>query len=81
MAILYFVCAAIEIFGCFAAYRQSIAHVKLYFYGSASVAVIATAAELSRLVLHFTDKAAIQAACRTGEVADEAKDVLKSTDA
>jgi hypothetical protein len=46
-----------------AAYKQSIKLVKYYFVGSASVAVIVTAAELMRVIVHFTDKVSSLALC------------------
>ncbi|ORY88838.1 hypothetical protein BCR35DRAFT_320752 [Leucosporidium creatinivorum] len=81
LAVLYFTAAAIEIFGIGAAYKQSIRLVKYYFFGSASVAVIVTAAELTRVIVHFTDKSAIQAACIAGEKADQTGSSATSTDA
>ncbi|GAA5904401.1 hypothetical protein JCM6882_008901 [Rhodosporidiobolus microsporus] len=63
LSILYFACAALEAFGFFAAWRQSIQLARTYFWISASVAMIVTAAELMRTVIHFTEKTGIINAC------------------
>ncbi|GAA6020368.1 hypothetical protein JCM11491_000327 [Sporobolomyces phaffii] len=70
LAVLYCVCAAIEAFGVAAAYRASIRLVRTYFYGAASVALIVTAAEVLRLVVHFTQKSAILKACADSYATD-----------
>ncbi|GAA5835576.1 hypothetical protein JCM5353_000898 [Sporobolomyces roseus] len=64
LAILYFFCSAIELFGVVAAWKSSIKLVRSYFYGAASVAIIVTAAEVMRLVVHYTQKSAILKACQ-----------------
>lgn len=56
MAIMYFVVSAIEWFGFAAAYKQSIRLVRYYFWSTATAALIVTAAEILRIVVHFTDK-------------------------
>ncbi|GAA5898564.1 uncharacterized protein JCM6883_003353 [Sporobolomyces salmoneus] len=70
LAILYFFCAAIEAFGAIAAYKASIKLVRSYFYGAASVALIVTAAEILRLVVHYTQKSAILKACQDSYASD-----------
>ncbi|GAA5938338.1 uncharacterized protein JCM15063_000706 [Sporobolomyces koalae] len=70
LAALYFVCSAIEILGVVAAYRASIRLVRAYFYGAASVALIVTAAEILRLVVHYTQKTAIIKACQDSYKSD-----------
>lgn len=71
---MYASCVAIEVYGIFAAWTAKIKLVTWYFVGSASAALIVTAAELLRLIVHFTDKSAIQAACLAGEQADQIRD-------
>ncbi|KAM0788292.1 hypothetical protein ACM66B_001437 [Microbotryomycetes sp. NB124-2] len=81
MAILYFAVAASEVFGIGAAYKQSIRLVRYYFYAQCVSAVVVTAAEILRVVVHFTDKSAIQAACAAGEKQDQAGSTNPSSDA
>ncbi|KAK4058283.1 hypothetical protein OIO90_000440 [Microbotryomycetes sp. JL221] len=71
MAILYFCVAASEVFGIGAAYKQSIRLVRYYFYAQCTSAVVVTAAEVLRIVVHFTDKSAILDACQAGEKQDQ----------
>lgn len=73
LAILYFVCSAIEAFGVAAAYKASITLVRSYFYGAASVALIVTGAEILRLVVHYTQKSAILKACQDSYASDITK--------
>ncbi|GAA5836668.1 hypothetical protein JCM3766R1_006984 [Sporobolomyces carnicolor] len=80
LAILYFFCAAIEGFGVFAAYRASIKLVRSYFYGAASVALIVTAAEILRLVVHYTSKSAILKACQDSYSSDVSSGSATSAD-
>lgn len=68
---MYAVCVFIECYGIFAAFSQKIKLVTWYFIGTASTAIIVTAAELLRLIVHFTDKTAILAACLASEQADQ----------
>jgi len=63
LAIMYFVCAAFEIFGFVAVYLQRLRLVMLYFLLSVGAAIIVTASEILRLVVHFADKSEIIAAC------------------
>lgn len=73
LAILYFFCSAIELFGVVAAWKSSIKLVRSYFYGAASVAIIVTAAEVMRLVVHYTQKSAILKACQDSYVTEVSK--------
>ncbi|GAA5982086.1 hypothetical protein JCM5350_000639 [Sporobolomyces pararoseus] len=70
LAILYFTCSAIEAFGVVAAYKASIKLVRSYFYGTAGVALIVTAAEVMRVVVHFSQKSAILKACQDSYASD-----------
>ncbi|GAA6014143.1 hypothetical protein JCM10207_006111 [Rhodosporidiobolus poonsookiae] len=78
LAILYFICAGLEAFGFFAAWRGSIKLVKSYFWASASVALIVTGAELLRVVTHYTEKDAIQKGCRDSYADDISKGTYTS---
>ncbi|GAA5969812.1 hypothetical protein JCM11641_008048 [Rhodosporidiobolus odoratus] len=72
LAILYCICSGLEAFGFFAAWRSSIKLVRSYFWASASIALIVTAGELMRTVVHFTDKSAIIDACKKSFTEDVA---------
>ncbi|GAA5873348.1 hypothetical protein JCM1840_000032 [Sporobolomyces johnsonii] len=80
LAILYFFCAAIELFGFAAAWRSSIRLVRSYFWGSATVAVVVTAAEIMRVVVHFTDKADIINTCESSYSSDISNGTATSAD-
>ncbi|BGP14774.1 hypothetical protein JCM10213v2_002726 [Rhodosporidiobolus nylandii] len=70
LAILYFICAGLEAFGFFAAWRANIALVQAYFWCSATIALVVTASELMRTVVHFTDKSSIISACQNSYSSD-----------
>lgn len=80
LAALYFVAAAIELFGIVAAWKSSIRFARTYFWGSAVVALIVTGAELVRTIVHFTDKSAIIDACKQSYSSDISSGSLSSTD-
>lgn len=80
LAILYFVCTAIEIFGVAAAYRASVPLVRAYFWAAATSAVIVSACEVVRTVLHFTKKGEIVAACIDSYSTDVARGTYSSSD-
>lgn len=80
LAILYFVCTAIEIFGLAAAYRASVPLVRAYFWAAATSAVIVSACEVVRTVLHFTKKGEIVAACIDSYSTDVARGTYSSSD-
>ncbi|GAA5949935.1 hypothetical protein JCM21900_005529 [Sporobolomyces salmonicolor] len=80
LAILYFLCAAIELAGFAAVWRSSIRLVRSYFWGSATVAVVVTAAEIMRVVVHFTDKGDMLKACESSYSSDISNGTTTSTD-
>ncbi|KWU43358.1 hypothetical protein RHOSPDRAFT_19710 [Rhodotorula sp. JG-1b] len=80
LAILYFVCTAIEIFGVAAAYRASVPLVRAYFWAAATSAVIVSACEVVRTVLHFTKRGEIVAACIDSYSTDVARGTYSSSD-
>ncbi|GAA5835867.1 hypothetical protein JCM11251_007447 [Rhodosporidiobolus azoricus] len=63
LAIIYFVCAALEAFGFFSAWRQSIAMARTYFWISVAIAFLVTAGEVMRTATHFSEKSGIINAC------------------
>ncbi|GAA5934850.1 hypothetical protein JCM3775_001656 [Rhodotorula graminis] len=79
LAIVYFVCVAIEAFGFFASYKGSLGLVRLYFYGSLVVAALVTGAELARTVCHFTMKSDILEACAASYSSDIADGSLTTS--
>ncbi|GJN87571.1 hypothetical protein Rhopal_000525-T1 [Rhodotorula paludigena] len=79
VAILYFVCVAAEVFGFFAAYRQSLALVRMYFYASLGVAAIVTGSELVRTIFHFSEKSSIISSCINSYSSDVSSGRLTST--
>ncbi|GAA5867260.1 hypothetical protein JCM3774_002391 [Rhodotorula dairenensis] len=80
LAILYFFCCGIEVFGVGAAYRASIPLVRAYFWASATSAIVVTACEVTRTVLHFTKKGDIVAACVNSYSSDVARGAYSSSD-
>ncbi|GAA5852523.1 hypothetical protein JCM8547_002529 [Rhodosporidiobolus lusitaniae] len=76
LGILYFVCAALEAFGFFAAWKSSIALIRSYFWASAGVAIIVIAAEVTRTTMHFVDKSDIKKACNDSYADDISKGIL-----
>ena len=80
LAILYFVCTAIEIFGIAAAYRASVPLVRAYFWAAATSAVVVSACEVVRTTLHFTKKGEIVAACIDSYSTDVARGTYSNSD-
>ncbi|KAM0752807.1 hypothetical protein T439DRAFT_323423 [Meredithblackwellia eburnea MCA 4105] len=82
LAVLWFVAAAIEIYGFGAAWSQRITLVRSYFFTAVFGSLIVTGAELVRLVIHFTQKGAIIRACVGDQMDDNtAGDTITETQA
>ncbi|GAA6027886.1 hypothetical protein JCM8097_001765 [Rhodosporidiobolus ruineniae] len=79
LGILYFICSALEAFGFFAAWKSSIGLVRSYFWASASIALIVTASELLRTIIHFTEKSGIQSGCIKSYATDVAAGTYTSS--
>ncbi|POY76835.1 hypothetical protein BMF94_0087 [Rhodotorula taiwanensis] len=80
LAILYFVCTAIELFGLAAAYRASIKLVRLYFWSSALAAAIVSTAEILRTITHFAYKDDIIKSCVASYASDVNSGVYSSSE-
>jgi len=73
---LYMSVLVIEIFGVFAAFRQSIPLVRSYSFLSLVVAIIVAAAEILRIVIHFKFKNDIISECTTlAQTDDDSTDI------
>ncbi|GAA5975708.1 hypothetical protein JCM10908_005253 [Rhodotorula pacifica] len=80
LAILYFLCTAVEIFGVAAAYRASIPLVRAYFWASAASAIVVTACEILRTIFHFTKKGEIISSCVNSYSQDIASGIYSNAD-
>ncbi|GAA5824495.1 hypothetical protein JCM10212_000302 [Sporobolomyces blumeae] len=80
LSVLYFACSAVELFGVLAAWRAQIKLVRTYFYGSVVVGFVVTAAEVLRLVVHFTQKSSILKACQDSYSSDVSSGNVSQSD-
>ncbi|KAI5479683.1 capsular associated protein [Pseudohyphozyma bogoriensis] len=82
LAILYFFCAAIEAYGLGAAYTRRLRLVMFYFWASVLAAIVVSAAEILRVVIHFSYKSQIISVCVADEMdANTANDTITETQA